>query len=183
MCDPLDEYITQQVKDYKDKKLVCVTKENTDMGNDESENAEFEKSKDEFKNVCDYMKSTLSDEVEKVIISNKLSDSPCILSTSEFGWTANMQRILKAQTFNKPEMNFMMGRKILEINPNNKIIQKIKYKLDNDQMDSELAEVVTLLYDITAQASGFTVENPSKFSNKVLKLIDTSLKTSTDLTI
>jgi molecular chaperone HtpG len=82
MCDPLDEYITQQVKDYKDKKLVCVTKENTDMGNDDSEKEEFENSKVEFKSVCDYMKSTLSDEVEKVIVSNKLSDSPCVLSTS-----------------------------------------------------------------------------------------------------
>lgn len=187
MCDPLDEYITQQVKDYKDKKLVCVTKENTDMGNDDSEKEEFENSKVEFKSVCDYMKSTLSDEVEKVIVSNKLSDSPCVLSTSEFGWTANMQRILKAQTFNKPEMNFMMGRKVLEINPNNRIIQKIKYRLDNEQMDSELSDLVTLLYDITLQASGFTVEDPSKFSNKVLKLIDNGLintkSTKVDLSI
>jgi len=187
MCDPLDEYITQQVKDYKDKKLVCVTKENTDMGNDDSEKEEFENSKVEFKSVCDYMKSTLSDEVEKVIVSNKLSDSPCVLSTSEFGWTANMQRILKAQTFNKPEMNFMMGRKVLEINPNNRIIQKIKYRLDNEQMDSELSDLVTLLYDITLQASGFTVEDPSKFSNKVLKLIDNGLintkPTKVDLSI
>jgi molecular chaperone HtpG len=187
MCDPLDEYITQQVRDYKDKKLVCVTKENTDMGSDEAEREEFERSKSEFKNVCDYMKSTLSDEVEKVIVSNKLADSPCVLSTSEFGWTANMQRILKAQTFNKPEMNFMMGRKILEINPNNRIIQKIKYRLDNDQMDTELSDLVTLLYDITLQASGFTIEDPSKFSNRVLNLIDNGLLNTTsnkaDLTI
>jgi molecular chaperone HtpG len=175
MCDPLDEYITQQVRDYKDKKLVCITKENIDIESSSSEKEEFENSKIEFKNVCDYMKSTLSDEVEKVIVSNKLADSPCILSTSEFGWTANMQRILKAQTFNKPEMNFMMGRKILEINPNNSIIQKIKYRLDNEQMDSELSNLVTLLYDITLQASGFTVEDPSKFSNRVLKLIDNGL--------
>ena len=173
MCDPLDEYITQQVKDYKDKKLVCITKENMDMGNDDKE--EFERSTVEYKNVCDYMKSTLSDQVEKVVISNKLLDSPGVLSTSEFGWTANMQRILKAQTFNKPEMNFMMGRKVLEINPNNRIIQKIKYRLDNDQMDSELSNLVTLLYDITLQASGFTLEDPSKFTNRVLTLIDNGL--------
>lgn len=175
MCDALDEYITQQVKDYKDKKLVCVTKENIDIGSDELEKEEFEKLKVEYKNVCDYMKSTLSDEVEKVILSNKLSDSPCILSTSDFGWTANMQRILKAQTFNKPEMNFMMGRKILEINPHSKIIQKIKYRLDNDQMNNELSDFIILLYDVTLQASGFTIENPSKFSNRVLQLIDNGL--------
>ena len=182
MYDTLDEYITQQVKDYKDKKIVCITKENAEIENNESEKEEYEKLKVEFKNVCDYLKSTFSDDVEKVIVSNKLSDSPCVLSTSDFGWTANMQRILKAQTFNKPEMNFMKGRKILEINPNNTIIQKIKYRLDNDQMDSELLNFVTLLYDITLQSSGFTIEDPSKFSNRVLKLIDNGLLTQTKKT-
>jgi len=175
MCDPLDEYITQQVKDYKDKKLVCITKENLDLFQDDSEKEEFEQSKNEYKNVCDFIKSTLSDEVEKVVVSNKLSDSPCVLSTSEFGWTANMQRILKAQTFNKPEMNYMMGRKVLEINPNNKIIQKIKFRLDSEQIDSRLTDLVNVLYDVTLQSSGFTLENPSLFSSRVLKLIDRDL--------
>lgn len=175
MCDPLDEYITQQVKDYKDKKLVCITKENLELFVDDSEKEEFEHAKVEYKNVCDFIKSTLSDEVEKVVVSNKLSDSPCVLSTSEFGWTANMQRILKAQTFNKPEMNYMMGRKVLEINPNNKIIQKIKFRLDSEQIDSRLTDLVAILYDITLQSSGFTLENPSLFSSRVLKLIDNDL--------
>jgi molecular chaperone HtpG len=175
MCDPLDEYITQQVKDYKDKKLVCITKENLELSLDDSEKEEFEQAKNEYKNVCDFIKSTLSDEVEKVVVSNKLSDSPCVLSTSEFGWTANMQRILKAQTFNRPEMNYMMGRKVLEINPNNKIIQKIKFRLDSEQIDSRLTDLVNVLYDVTLQSSGFTLENPSLFSNRVLKLIDRDL--------
>jgi molecular chaperone HtpG len=175
MCDPLDEYITQQVRDYKDKKLVCVTKENLELSLDSSEKEQFENAKTEYKNVCDFIKSTLSDEVEKVVVSNKLSDSPCVLSTSEFGWTANMQRILKAQTFNKPEMNYMMGRKVLEINPNNSIIQKIKFRLDSEQIDSKLTDLVTLLYEITLQSSGFTLENPATFSSKVLKLIDNGL--------
>ena len=175
MCDPLDEYITQQVKEYKDKKLVCITKENLELSLNDSEKEEFEQSKVEYKNVCDFIKSTLSDEVEKVIVSNKLSDSPCVLSTTEFGWTANMQRIIKAQTFNKSEMNYMMGRKVLEINPNNKIIQKIKYRLDSEKIDSKLTDLVSLLYDITLQSSGFTLENPASFSNKVLKLIDNDL--------
>jgi len=175
MCDPLDEYVTQQVRDYKDKKLACITKENTDIDCNESEKEELERFKTEYKNVCDYMKSILSEDVEKVIVSNKLSESPCILSTTEFGWTANMQRIVKAQTFNKNESNYMMGRKILEINPNNDIIQKIKYMLDNDQMNSNLSDLVTVLYDITLQASGFTIDEPSKFSKKVLKLISNNL--------
>lgn len=175
MCDPLDEYITQQVKDYKDKKLVCITRENIDFNDDDSDKEEFERMKVEYKSVCDFMKTTLSNDVEKVVVSNKLSESPCVLSTSEYGWTANMQRLLKAQTFNRPEMNYMMGRKVMEINPNNRIIQKIKYRLDNEQMDSQLTDLVTLLYDVTLQSSGFTLEDPSKFSNRILNLIDSGL--------
>jgi molecular chaperone HtpG len=178
MCDPLDEYITQQVKDYKDKKLVCITKENIDFNDDESDKEEFERMKVEYKSVCDFMKSTLSNDVEKVVVSNKLSESPCVLSTSEYGWTANMQRLLKAQTFNRPEMNYMMGRKVMEINPNNRIIQKIKYRLDNEQMDKQLTDFVTLLYDVTLQSSGFTLEDPSQFSNRILNLIDNGLLNS-----
>jgi molecular chaperone HtpG len=175
MCDPLDEYVTQQLREYKGKKFVCITKENVELDEDESEKEEFEKQKTEYKAVCDYIKSTLSDEVEKVVLSNKLSDSPCVLSTTDFGWTANMQRIMKAQTFNKPEMNYMMGRKIMEINPNSSIIQKIKTKMDNEQIDSQLSDLVTLLYEVTLQSSGFNLDNPSKFSNRVLSLIDSNL--------
>jgi molecular chaperone HtpG len=176
MADPLDEYLTQQLKDYKEKKLVCVTKENINLNESDQEKADFEKSKEDFKIVCDFFKTTLNDEVEKVIISNKLSDSPCVLSTSEFGWTANMQRILKAQTFGRPEMNFMMGRKILEINPNNEIIQKIKAKLDSKEEDLKLSETVNILYEITLQSSGFTLEDPSIFNSRILKLVNSDLE-------
>ena len=175
MYDPLDEYITQQVKDYKDKKLVCITKENIDLGLNDSEKQDFEKLKDEYKPVCDFIKSTLADNVEKVIISNKLSNSPCVLSTSEFGWTANMQRILKAQTFNKQEMDYMLGKKILEINPSNSIIKKIKNSIDNNNINQKLQDIVQLLYDLALQTSGFTLENPVEFSNKILSFIDNEM--------
>jgi len=176
MSDPLDEYLTQQLRDYKEKKLMCVTKENINLNDSDQEKADFEKAKEDYKNVCDFFKTTLNDEVEKVIISNKLSDSPCVLSTSEFGWTANMQRILKAQTFGRPEMGFMMGRKILEINPNNEIIKKIKSKLDDNKEDMKLTETVNILYEITLQSSGFTLEDPSIFNSRILKLVNSDLE-------
>ena len=91
-----------------------------------------------------------------------------------------MQRILKAQTFNKNEMSYMMGSKILEINPNNKIIQKIKHRLDLELIDTQLSELVTVLYNLTLQSSGFTLDNPSKFNNSVLNLIDDKLNMSID---
>ena len=176
LVDPLDEYITQQLKDYKDKKLICITKENIELSESETDKELYEKNKNEYKKVCDYFKSTLNDEVEKVIISNRLSTYPCILSTSEYGWTANMQRLVKAQTFGKQDnMSFMMGKKIMEINPEHEIIKKIKNIIDSDMQNNETKELVDLLYDLALQSSGFNIENSSTFIKKVLKLVDNNL--------
>ncbi len=172
MVDPLDEYITQQVKDYKDKKLVCITKENGDFSLEESV-------KEEYKNVCDFFKSVLSEDIEKVVVSNRLADYPCLLSTSEYGWTANMQRLVKAQTFGKQDtMQFMMGKKILEINPNHEIIKKLRTKIESD-IDIDIdntKDLIRLLYEISLQSSGFNIENSSDFINRVLKLVNNNLE-------
>ncbi len=170
MVDPLDEYITQQVKDYKDKKLVCITKENGDFSLEESV-------KEEYKNVCDFFKSVLSEDIEKVVVSNRLADYPCLLSTSEYGWTANMQRLVKAQTFGKQDtMQFMMGKKILEINPNHEIIKKLRTKIESDIDIDNTKDLIRLLYEISLQSSGFNIENSSDFINRVLKLVNNNLE-------
>jgi len=170
MVDPLDEYITQQVKDYKDKKLVCITKENGDFSLEESV-------KEEYKNVCDFFKSVLSEDIEKVVVSNRLANYPCLLSTSEYGWTANMQRLVKAQTFGKQDtMQFMMGKKILEINPNHEIIKKLRHKIESDTDIDNTKDLIKLLYEISLQSSGFNIENSSDFINRVLKLVNNNLE-------
>jgi len=175
LVDPLDEYITQQLKDYKDKKLLCITKENIELNKNDSEKEEQEKFNQEYKPVCDYIKSVLSDEVEKVVVSNRLVNYPCLLSTSEFGWTANMQRIAKAQTFGKQDMmQYMMGKKILEISPQHEIIKKMKSRLDSDS-SADMKDLVKLLYDLSLQSSGFTIENSSDFIKRVLNLINNDL--------
>jgi len=178
LVDPLDEYITQQLRDYKDKKLVCITKENIDVTENDSDKESFEQKKTDFKPVCDYFKTVLNDDVEKVIVSNRLANHPCVLSTNEFGWTANMQRIVKAQTFGKQDnMSFMMGKKILEINPDHEIIKKMKVKIDDSSNTDtkDLMELVELLYDLSLQSSGFNLENSTKFTSKVLNLINNTL--------
>ena len=175
LVDPLDEYITQQLKDYKDKKLLCITKENIELNKNDSEKEEQEKFNQEYKPVCDYIKSVLNDEVEKVVVSNRLVNYPCLLSTSEFGWTANMQRIAKAQTFGKQDMmQYMMGKKILEISPQHEIIKKMKSRLDSDS-SADMKDLVKLLYDLSLQSSGFTIENSSDFIKRVLNLINNDL--------
>lgn len=175
MVDPLDEYITQQLRDYKEKKLLCITKENVDLNANDDEKQEHEKNNTEFKGVCDYIKSVLSDEVEKVVVSNRLEKYPFLLSTSEFGWTANMQRIAKAQTFGKQDMmQFMMGKKILEVSPKHEIVQKMKSRLDANS-ESDMKDLVRLLYDLALQSSGFNIENSTDFIGRVLNLINHDL--------
>jgi molecular chaperone HtpG len=172
MVDPLDEYVTQQLKEYGDKKFICITKENLQLDED-TEKENFEKVKKDFENVCKFMKETLGDDIEKVVVSNRLDSSPCVLVTSEYGWTANMQRIMKAQALrSNNDMGMMMNKKTLEINPYNNIIKKMKERLEQQNTGNTIKDLVHLLYDITLQSSGFTLDDPSTFSNRILKLIN-----------
>jgi molecular chaperone HtpG len=180
MVDPLDEYITQQMKDYSNHKLICITKEKLDF--DDENKDDFETLKKDYEGVCTYIKSILGEEIEKVIVSSRLESSPCVLVTSEYGWTANMQRIMKAQALRTNEMSgHMIGKKTLEINPYNNIIKRIKDKLSTDSTESRtLKDLVHLLYDVTLQSSGFALDDPSTFSNRILKLINIGLGVEDD---
>ena len=175
MIEPLDEYVTQQLKEYNNHKFICITKENLDLEEDKDT---FETLKKDYEKVCVFMKNILEQDVEKVILSNRLDSSPCVLVTSEFGWTANMQRIMKAQALSSgKDMSYMMSKKTLEINPYNNIIKRIKENLDNENSGEakHLKDLVFLLYDVTLQSSGFVLDDPSKFSNRILKLINIGL--------
>ena len=177
MVEPLDEYVTQQLREYNNHKFICITKENLDLDL-EDEKDTFENLKKEYEKVCIFMKSVLEEDVEKVVLSNRLDSSPCVLVTSEFGWTANMQRIMKAQALGSGrDMGYMMAKKTLEINPHNNIIKRIKEKLDtgNSSDSKHLRDLVFLLYDVTLQSSGFVLDDPSMFSNRILKLINIGL--------
>ena len=176
MVDPIDEYVTQQLKEYNGKKLICITKENLQLDIEEDNKESFENTKKDFEKVCSYMKTVLGDEVEKVVVSNRLDDSPCVLVTSEYGWTANMQRIMKAQALGNKDMGFMMNKKTLEINPYNSMIKRIRDKIYSESDDSKtLNDLIHLLYDVTLQSSGFTLDDPSTFSKRILKLINYGL--------
>lgn len=176
MVDPIDEYVTQQLKEYNGKKLICITKENLQLDIEEESKESFENTKKDFEKVCSYMKTVLGDEVEKVVVSNRLDDSPCVLVTSEYGWTANMQRIMKAQALGNKDMGFMMNKKTLEINPYNSMIKRIRDKIYSESDDSKtLNDLIHLLYDVTLQSSGFTLDDPSTFSKRILKLINYGL--------
>merc|ERR1719235_2091225 len=117
MVDPIDEYCVQQLKEFDGKKLQSVTKEGLEIENEE-EKKTLEEQKADFEGLCKLIKEVLGDKVEKVIVSGRINESPCVLVTSEYGWSANMERIMKAQALRDSSMtSYMVSKKTMEVNP------------------------------------------------------------------
>merc|ERR1712018_948241 len=136
MTEPIDEYVVQQPKEYDGKNLVSVTKEGLELPQDEDEKKKSEEDKAKFEGLCKVMKDILDKKVEKVVVSNRLVNSPCCIVTSQYGWTANMERIMKAQALRDTStMGYMAAKKHLEINPDHSIISNLKEKAEADKND------------------------------------------------
>merc|ERR1712178_196007 len=157
MCDPIDEYAVQQLKEYEGKKLVCATKEGLNLGETEDEKKEFEELKAKAAPLCTLIKEVLEDKVEKVVVSNRLENAPCVLVTGEFGWSANMERIMKAQALRDSQSSaYMMSKKTMEINPGNPIISSLIDKVTADQSDKTVKDVIWMLFDTSLLTSQFS---------------------------
>jgi molecular chaperone HtpG len=181
MTDPIDEYCVQQLKEYDDKKLICATKEGLKMDETEEEKKTFEEEKAKTEGLCKLMKEVLDDKVEKVIVSNRIVDSPCCLVTGEYGWTANMERIMKAQALRDSSMgSYMSSKKTLEVNPTHAIIKSLREKADVDKSDKTVKDLVWLLYDTSLLTSGFSLEEPTVFANRIHRLIKLGLAINAD---
>lgn len=172
MVDPIDEYCIQQLKDFEGKTLKCCTKEGLDIDETEDEKKSHEELKQAYEPVCKKIKDILDAKVEKVVVSLRMEDSPCVLVTSEFGWTANMERIMKAQALRDTSMtSYMVSKKTMEINPKHGIIREIKKLLDKDSADTTIKDIVWLLYDASLLNSGFSVEDPNMFAKRMHKML------------
>jgi molecular chaperone HtpG len=172
LTDPIDEYCIQQLKDFEGKQLKCCSKEGLDLEDTEEEKKAFEELKTQYEPVCKKIKEILDSKVEKVVVGERLEDSPCVLVTSEFGWTANMERIMKAQALRDNSMtSYMVSKKTLEINPKHGIIKELKAQLEKDQNSSNIKDTVWLLYDTSLLNSGFSVEDPNTFAKRMYKMI------------
>jgi len=146
MTEPIDEYCVQQLKEFDGKKLVSVTKEGLELPEDEEEKKKRESDAEKYENLCKVMKDILDKKVEKVVISNRLVTSPCCIVTSQYGWSANMERIMKAQALrDSSTMGYMAAKKHLEINPDHPIISALKAKVDVDKNDKSVKDLVVLL--------------------------------------
>ena len=176
MVEPIDEYVVQQMKEYDGKQLVSVTKEGLELPEDDDDKKKREEDKAKFEPLCKVMKDILDKKVEKVVVSNRLVESPCCIVTSQYGWTANMERIMKAQALRDTStMGYMTAKKHLEINPDHPVMETLRQKAEADKHDKAVKDLVMLLYETALLSSGFTLEDPQVHAARIYRMIKLGL--------
>ncbi|XP_037475294.1 heat shock protein 90-1-like [Triticum dicoccoides] len=182
MVDAIDEYAVGQLKEYDGKKLVSATKEGLKLDEEtEEEKKRKEEKKAAFEGLCKTIKDILGDKVEKVVVSDRIVDSPCCLVTGEYGWTANMERIMKAQALRDSSMGaYMSSKKTMEINPENGIMEELRKRADADKNDKSVKDLVMLLFETALLTSGFSLEDPNTFAARIHRMLKLGLNIDDD---
>jgi len=176
LTDPIDEYCFQQLSEYSDHKLMCVTKENCEITETEEEKTKFEDLKKEFEEMGKKIKEIIGKDCEKVMVSKRLVVTPCVIVTGEFGWTANFQRLMNAQALRDSSMSsYMQPKKTLEINAKHPVIIKITDMLKADENSKDAREMLSMLWDTALLSSGFSLSNPAGFSARINRMVAVAL--------
>merc|ERR1712127_737219 len=176
MTEPIDEYVVQQLKEFEGKNLVSVTKEGLELPEDEEEKKKREEDVKKFEPLCKVMKDILDKKVEKVVVSSRLVSSPCCIVTSQYGWTANMERIMKAQALRDTStMGYMAAKKHMEINPDHSIVDNLRQRAEADKNDKSVKDLVMLLFETSLLSSGFSLEDPQVHAVRIHRMIKLGL--------
>ena len=176
MTEPIDEYVVQQLKEFDGKNLVSVTKEGLELPEDEEEKKKMEADKEKFEGLCKVMKDILDKKVEKVVVSSRLVSSPCCIVTSQYGWTANMERIMKAQALRDTStMGYMAAKKHLEVNPDHSIVENLRQRAEADKNDKSVKDLVLLLFETALLSSGFSLEDPQVHAQRIHRMVKLGL--------
>lgn len=179
MADPIDEFCTQHLSEYEKRKVKSIAKDDVSLidGNDEVAKKKLQKLKEMYKPLTDWWKKFLGKDVEKVVISNKLDEDPLYILTSQYGYSATMEKINRAQAFQNQEktQSYMLAKKTLELNPHHSVMKEMLTRV-KDASDGKLGEDIEdnarLLFHMALLNSGFNIEDPSDFASSLGKLIN-----------
>ena len=179
LTDPIDEYITQHLKKFDDKQFVDISREGLDLGTNKEDKEKMDK---EFEPLCKFIKEVLGDNVEKVVTSTKLTKTPCVISAAQFGYSANMERIMKSQALRESDMlQYMKARKIFEINPNSNLIKKLNDKFQQDGANKGVKDLIWLFFESSMISSGFSLEKPSVFGKRIFNIAALALSVEDEI--
>ena len=180
MTEPIDEYCMQQLKEYDGKKLVNVAKDPIEL-DDEEEKKKFEELKATFEDLCKLVKDTLGEKVEKVEVSNRIVSSPVVITTGQYGYTANMERITRNQALRNSSMGtYMTSKKTFELNPEHPIIVQLKNKVAENPNDKTVKDLIWLLFETALLTSQFSLDDPTNFAARIFRMIKHGLSIDAD---